>query len=190
VLVRLLPAYQRVPGRVLIALVSLLLVAAALGVFLLARVLDNERDDGGAERRNGPRSVSLQELRAVADSLPHPLYWAGTFPGFKLELTRSLDGNLYVRYLPKDVSPGDKRGVFTTIGTYPMRDAFGTVKRAGRQEGAVETPAPGGGIAVSLKARPSVYLAYPGTQVLVEIYARRPGRAHELLRSGRVGPVR
>jgi hypothetical protein len=187
VLVRLLPVYQHL--RAVIALVALLVVAAALGVILLARVFDDGKD-GGGERSDEPRSVSIQELRAFAVSLPHPLYWAGTIPGFKLELTRSRDGNLYVRYLPKDVPTGDKRGVFTTIGTYPMRDAFGTVKRAARRKGAVESPAPGGGTAVSLKARPSVYLAYPGTEVLVEIYARRRGRAHELLRSGRVGPVR
>jgi hypothetical protein len=193
-LVRLRPAYQHLRGgvlhgRVVIALIALVAIAAALGVVLLARVLDNG-EGGGGERGNEPRSVSLQELRAFADSLSHPLYWAGSLPGFKLELTRSRDGNIYVRYLPNDVPTGDKRGLFTTIGTYPMRDAFGTVKRAGRREGAVETPAPGGGIAVSLQARSSVYLAYPGTEVLVEIYARQPGRANELLRAGRVGPVR
>jgi hypothetical protein len=188
VLVRLLRACQRVPGRVVIALVALLLVAAALGVVLLVRVLHNGKD--GGERRSEPRNVSVQELRAVADSLPHPLYWAGTMPGFKLELTKTRDGNLYVRYLPEDVPSGDKRGLFTTIGTYPMRDAFEMVKRAGRQKGAVESPAPGGGIAVTLKSRPSIYLAYPGTEVLVEVFARRPGSARELLRSGRVGQIR
>jgi hypothetical protein len=189
VLVRLLPVYQRVRVGGVITLISLIAVTAALGVVLLTRLLDN-RSDGGGERRDEPRSVSVQELRAFAVSLPHPVYWAGTIPGFKLELTKSRNGNVYVRYLPKGVSTGDRRGLFTTIGTYPVRDAFGTVKRAGRRKGAVESPAPGGGIAVSLKARPSVYLAHPGTEVLVEIYARRPGRARELLRSGRVGPVR
>ena len=190
----MLPAHQHLPwgvsrGRALIALVALLAVAAALGVVLLVRVLDDGENNGG-ERGNEPRTVSLQELRAFADSLPHPLYWAGSLPGYRLELTRSRDGNIYVRYLPNDVPTGDKRGIFTTIGTYPMRDAFMTVKRAGHRKGAAESPAPGGGIAVSLKARPSIYLAYPGTQVLVEIYARRPERARELLRSGLVGPVR
>jgi hypothetical protein len=170
------------------ALVALLAATAALGVVLFSRLGDDEDDP--AEPRAEPRSVSVRELRAFADSLPHPLYWAGTFPGFKLELTASANGNVYVRYLPKDVAIGDRRPLFTTIGTYPMRNAFASLKKAGRQEGTVETPAPGGGIALSRKARPSVYLAYPGAEVLVEIYARRQGRAQELLQSGRVGPVR
>lgn len=186
-LVRLLPARLHLRGFV-IAFLTLLI--AALCAVSLARVLDDREGSGGGERDDEPRTVSPQELRAFAASLPHPLFWAGTFPGFRLELTSSRDGNLYVRYLPKQAPAGDKRGLFTTIGTYPMRDAFGTVKRAGRQKGAVESLAPGGGIAVSLKARPSVYLTFPGTEVLVEIYARRAGRAQELLRSGRVGPVR
>jgi hypothetical protein len=188
VLVRLFPASQRLHGGG-IALIVLVVIAGSLGAVLLARALDNGNDSGG-EGLNEPRNVSVQELRAFADSLPHPLYWAGTMPGFKLELTSSPDGNLYVRYLPTDVPAGDKRGVFTTIGTYPMRDAFGRVKRAGRQKGAVKSPAPGGGIAVSLESPPSVYLAYPGAEVLVEVFAHRPGSALELLRSGRVGPVR
>jgi hypothetical protein len=184
---QVLPGHQRFLLGVVIAVVALSVAVATVGVVFLLR--DDDTGDR-AERRAEPRIVSLQELREFAGSLPHPLYWAGTFPGFKLELTTSANGNIYVRYLPKDVAIGDRRPLFTTIGTYPMRNAFAALKKAGRQEGTVETPAAGGGIALSRRTRPSVYLAYPGAEVLVEIYARGQGRAQELLQSGRVGPVR
>jgi hypothetical protein len=52
-------------------------------------------------------------------------------------------------------------------------------------------PAPGGGLATWSTERPSsVYLGFPGSNVLVEVYDPSPKRARELALSGRVGRVR
>ena len=137
-----------------------------------------------------PTEVSVQELRAFAGASDHATYWAGTVPGFKLELTETEDGNDYLRYLPQDVAIGDAKPTYTTIGSYPVDDAYGVATRSAKENNLEKLEVPGGGIAVVRDAKPrTVYLAYPGSNVLAEVYAADPNQAQDLAASGKVGPV-
>ena len=163
--------------------------AVLLAVAIVSAVLSLIDDDGVAEVGK-PTEVSVQELRTFADESGHAVYWAGTVPGFKLELTTTADGNDYVRYLPEDVAIGDKKPTYTTIGSYPADDAYGIATRSARENDFRKMETAGGGIAVLRDVKPqTVYLAYPGSNVLVEVYAADPRQARDLTVSGRVGPV-
>jgi hypothetical protein len=162
-------------------------LAVAFGVWLLLL-----RDDGGSASPAGPVStaVSRDELRALPGRTGHPVYWAGPRARHTYELTRPTDGSVYVRYLPAGVAAGDRRPAFTTIGTYPRRGAVRVLRRLGREGGMVSFPLDGGGIAVYSRARPtSVYLAFPGRDLHVEVYDPSPRDARRLARSGRIRPV-
>ncbi len=54
----------------------------------------------------------------------------------------------------------------------------------------VRAPTPSGGLATwSRKRRSSVYLAYPGTDQLIEVFSPRAGDARRLVLARDVGPV-
>jgi len=145
-------------------------------------------EDRGASA-GGPRIVSAEGLRTFAAS--RPLYWAGTVPGTTIELSEAARGRVFVRYLSGGAQPGDRRPAFTTVATYPSPRAYQETARAGRLEGATRRPAPGGGLAVWRRNRPtSVYLAFPGDDVLIEVYDPNAERARGLVLDGEVGPVR
>jgi hypothetical protein len=167
---------------------AVIAVAAALvfGVWLVLR-----NDDGASKgKRSEPESASVGELRDLARSAGHPVYWAGTPKGYTYELTRNAKGEIYIRYLPVGVPVGDKRPDFLAIGTYPHPGAFGTAQKAAKRPGEFVRKLPGGGLAVSGKELPgSVYLAYPGTDYLIEVYDPSPARARRLVLSGRVRPI-
>ena len=172
--------------RGLLIVAALVVIGLGVGAYLLL-----SGDDDSSKAGNGPAEVSAKQLRSFAADQSAPVYWAGTTTGFKLELTKSKRGNVYVRYLPDNVGIGDRRPIFTTIGSYPMANAFAVAQKAARQKGMTKQDVPGGGIAVLRKGgSKSVYLAYPGSNVLVEVYAAKPEDARRLALSGRVGPVR
>ena len=168
-------------------LVAAGIVAAA--VVLAVVLLAGDDGDGEVVKTGVATEFSTSELRSFARSQPRAVYWAGVTPGFKFELTRTRTGNVFVRYLPEGVAAGDKRDTFTTVGSYPVNDAFRVASRAAKQRGAVRADAPGGGIVVARARSRSAYLAYPGATVLVEVYASEPGAARRLALSGRVGPI-
>jgi hypothetical protein len=167
------------------AIVLLATVAATVALLL------SDGDDGDSPARGAPREVSVQELRSAAEAAGHPVYWAGAIPDRRLELTETARGHLFVRYLPEGARAGDDRPAFTAVGSYPLEDAYQSAARSAARRGSVRREAPGGGIAVWTRGRPtSVYLAYPGSDVLVEVYDPSAARARQLALSGEVGPVR
>lgn len=172
------------------AVVAAIVALAVLATIVLAIVLI--AGDDKKEIENGKATeVSAKELRSFAKSSSHAVYWAGPTPGFKLELTKTSRGNVYVRYLPEDVAIGNRSALYTTLGSYPIGNAFAVATKAGQERGASKANAPGGGIAVARRNRPrSTYLAYPGGDVLVEVYAADAKQARALALSGRVGVVR
>ena len=86
---------------------------------------------------------------------------------------------------------GDERPAFTTVGTYAFDGAYREVQRRGEGEGIQTRQAPGGGLATWSEGRPtSVYLGFPGSDLLVEVYDPDPQRARALALAGEVGPVR
>jgi hypothetical protein len=138
---------------------------------------------------SGPTGASIADLRRLAASLGHPIYWAGPLRGFVYELTRTPDGRVYVRYLPSGVAVGSTKP-FLTVATYPVPNAFAATKAAGVGDGAVHI-AIRNGVAFYSRQRPtSVYLAYPGSNYQIEVFDPSPRAAHRIVASGQVQPVR
>jgi len=180
-------AAARGGGRKLVAALALVAVAVAILVWLLVR-------DDGTERSSPKRAtatgVSLEKLNAIAATVPHPVYWAGAQPGSTYELTRTGDGRIYIRYLPRGTKPGSARGDFLTVGTYPQQNAFETLKATATAQDAETIPLSGRGLAFQDSNRPtSVYAAYPGSDYQVEVFAPSGGRALELVRAGKLAPL-
>jgi hypothetical protein len=79
---------------------------------------------------------------------------------------------------------------FLTVGTYPQRDAFATIAAARKRPNEIVSNLGNGGFAVSSPQRPqSVYFAYPGSKLLVEVYDPSPTRASSLVTQQRIVPV-
>jgi len=137
-----------------------------------------------------PQLVSQQQLAAYAKTLPNPVYWAGPQQSLSYELTKTAGGSTYVRYLPKGVAAGDPRPIFLTVGTYPRPNAFATVQQAAKQNPRSAVNLPAGGLAVpSPRSAKSVYLSYPKSPVLVEIFSTNPARSLSLARQRAIVPV-
>ena len=131
-----------------------------------------------------------QARRHHARSLGHPVYWAGApRGGAHLELSETPDRKVYVRYLPAGVKIGAKAGQLT-IATYPVPAALASLRRAAGSPGGKTSALPGGGLVLSNADRPTnVYVAYPRTDLQIEVYDPANGRALQLVRGGRLAPV-
>jgi hypothetical protein len=163
------------------------LVIAAAAVFLIWLVLI--RDDSG---NGGPAStaVTVGELHNLSAEVDHPVYWAGPRPATTYELTRTKRGDVFIRYLPDGVPVGDERPNYLTVGTYPYRRAYATLRQSAEREGTKTGSLPNGGIYLIGPERPnSVYVAYPGQDVQIEVFAPSEKRARELVTSGRIHPL-
>jgi hypothetical protein len=150
-----------------------------------------------------PTLTSAGELRALASSARQPVYWVGEQPGTKLELTRTTTGRIFIRYLPEGAQIADPSLAYPFVATYRYPKAFDAVEKASRASGAVVRKLPSGGLAVQSRRGPElvkataqplpsppVFLAYPGSDYLVEVYDRSADRALGLVSSRRVRPVR
>ena len=172
-----------------VRLAASLALAIVVGVAVWLIVKGNGSSRPTATSSTGS-AATLKTLRALPGEVGHPVYWAGTRRGYTLELTQ-VDGNLFIRYLPPGVAVGDPRPDFLTIGTYRVSGAYGSLRRQGARRGGHLRRAAGGGIAVWSDSRPqSVYLAFPRTDLQVEIYDASATRARRLAVSGAVEPIR
>jgi hypothetical protein len=136
------------------------------------------------------RAASRAQLRALASVLGHPVYWAGARRNTTYELTRTKDGRVYVRYLPRGVRVGDNSARYDTVGTYPQRETLTNLSAAAAKLQATVFDLPGGGRAYIDTQRPtSAYLAYPGADVQVEVYTPDPARTERLVTSREIRPV-
>jgi hypothetical protein len=169
--------------------VAIAVVAAAAGAAALL-LLSND-DDGTRPAPKGIEEtpVSAAQLRELRRVLEHDVYWLGPRRSYSYELTETADKSVYVRYLPPGVLPGDPRA-FTVVATYRDRRPLRRLRMLARNRGRI-TSVRGGGRAVISRAKPtSVYLSYPGTDLVIEVFDPSPARARRLAISGRVVPVR
>jgi len=167
----------------LAAVVGLALTAVGAAVLLTG-------EDAQQAPPGTPTEASVAQLRALAEKADAPIYWAGTAPGTRFEVTETRGGKVFVRYLPPDVKVADKRAGFLTVGTYPYRRAYAVTDESSLKEGMARADAPGGGLAVWSKKRPnSIYVAYPGSELLVEVFSPEASEAQRLVLEGSVGPV-
>ena len=168
-------------------------IGVSIVLVLVAIVLVLQGSNGESPAQaigSSPRLVGTPELEAFEDSLGHAVYWAGERRPDEVELSQEADGSIYLRYLPPGTDAGDPRPRFLTVGTYPVADAVGALRRTAAKAGTTLGRAPGGGVVlVNPSSQGSVYLAYPGSDLQIEVYDPTPGRALGLIRSGAIRPV-
>jgi hypothetical protein len=161
---------------------ALIVVALAVGVVIwLAR-----RDNGSSSPSFNATAVSAAQIRRLATSVGHPVFWAGRKQGYTYELTRAPNGAIFVRYLPPGVKVGSKKP-YLTIATYPFAGAFPALQAVVRQRGVTRLTVAHGGLAEVAKKDPqSVHVAYPGVDFQVEVYDPTPGAATGLVAAGQL----
>ena len=182
-----------------IGAVVALALAIAFVVWLVVRGNDNSSSTAKTKTPTPAKTVpklhetvkaaSVPTLRALAHASGHPIYWAGTQPKVKYELTQVTDGRIYIRYLPRGVPLGTKH-VYPIVATYPVPNAYKAVRTAAKESGAVTFHTKRGGLAVyNQSATTNVYLAFPGSKYQVEVFDPNPSRARQLVRSGTIRPI-
>jgi hypothetical protein len=171
-------------------------VLAVLAAVLLISLLDggdnNSSSATTAESGSGTAAVivSAEELSEKANEQESPVYWAGEQEGTEIEFSQPEAGRTYVRYLTGGAEAGDPGAEFLTIGTYEFTDPTKALKEQAEQPNGVLASAPGGGVVFFDTTRPqSVYLAYPGEEVQIEVYDPNPKRSIGLVSSGLIVPV-
>jgi hypothetical protein len=144
---------------------------------------DQQVSSGAAE------VVSADSLREAASD-GTPIYWAGEQPGTELELSQPDEDRTYVRYLTGDAAAGDERADFLTVSTYAQPNAVAVLHRQSKRSGGTIAHAPGNATVYYERANPrSVYLAYPGSSVEIEVYDPSFARALQVVNEGRIAAV-
>src|SRR5262245_24457115 len=167
----------RTPAAIVIA------VAAAFVVWLVAR-------DGGSAKSD-PEAVSPAQLRDLAASVGHPIFWAGSRPGTTYELVKADNSSILVRYLPAGVAVGDK-GQYLTVATYPFPGAYAAIQSVSKEKGSTTIPLGNGGAAETsapVSASTNVHVAYLGVDYQAEIYDPTQGRAAALVKDGELAAL-
>lgn len=168
------------------------LIALAFVVAVVAWVASRDDGDeaGPAPVESAPRIVDEDELRVIAASTGHTVYWAGPMPGRSLEAVESSDGSVVVRYQRAGVEAGEGPATVLTVASYPIADPAGAIDAVSGRPGAIVRESPDGRTVVTSEDNPrSVYFASPENGVQVEVYDPSPKRAMSLALSERVAPV-
>jgi hypothetical protein len=165
--------------------------ARALQLVLSGKITPLESTTGPTQPTSARRrAVTLRQLRAVDSAAGKAVYWLGPRSGMTYELTETRDGRIYVRYLARGTKVGDPKP-HTTVGTYPFRNPVAAVKSIAKETGGRTFSIARGGLAAVDGRHPtSVYVAFPGVNYQIEVFDRSAARARQLVRSGRVAPVR
>jgi hypothetical protein len=167
--------------------VVVLAIVVGLIVWLIVKGGDDDKNTAASPPAT---AATVDTLRTLRGQLGHDVYWAGKRSRFTLELTQ-VNGNTFIRYLPSGIGVGDPRPNYLTIGTYPKARSYALLQRQARQRANQSRQAARGGLAVWSDGRPqSVYLAYPGSDVQIEVYDPSAARARRLATSGAVKPIR
>ena len=170
--------------RVRLGAVVAVALAVGLGAWLLVR------DDDSTPERAEPVATTVADLQRLDEQSGHPVYWVGPQPGTKYEVTRTSNGNVYIRYLTQAAAIGDERPNYLTVGSYPFNGAYATLRKSARQEGTKSGTLPNGGIYIVSRERPnSVYAAYRGTDLQIEVFSPSASQARQLVASGKIRPV-
>jgi hypothetical protein len=176
------------PNRMRIGAIVAVAVAVGFVAWLLLKGDDNNGESSG--KGSGPKAVNVENLRNLARSSEAPIFWAGPRAGYTYEYTRTKNGNVYVRYLPKGAPVGD-RTPFLTVATYPLPNGYARLSAASQRAGSESRRIRGGGLVVYPKqAGQRAYLAYPGGKYQVEVFDPTVGRAARVTLSGRVLAIR
>jgi hypothetical protein len=168
------------------------LIASAMGAGLTLLV---HRGSSGAAlgatppqlEADTPTVVTPDELASLS-STAHPVYWAGSMSGRRLEVTSTGKGT-FVRYLPAGMRVGLREQALT-VATYELADAWDVAQQAAGRKDARKRALADGTVAIWRTSRPTnVYLARPDSTVLVEIFDPDAASARRLSVSGQIQPV-
>jgi hypothetical protein len=160
---------------------AVVVLAVAIGLVLWLALRDNGTSTSAT---SNVTSVSAGQLRDLAASVRHPVFWLGAKQGFTYELTRTSNGSIYVRYLPPGVSLGAKEP-YLTVATYPFTGAYQAIQSVANARGATRITLARGGVAeVARGDQTSAHAAYPGVDYQVEVFDPTPGTASALVQSG------
>jgi hypothetical protein len=167
-------------------------IAIAVGFVLWAAIVWwGDGDSSVAPQGQGtePVALSASGLSTLTAAMRDPVYWVGAEAGRTYELTQTADGQSYVRYLPPGVQAGDPRALLT-VATYPMESAYASTESTAKRAGSVAIPVPGDAVAFHAEgSEGNAYVAFPGSDVQIEVYDPTPGRARRLVEQGAVVPV-
>ena len=111
------------------------LIAVGLAAFLVGWVAMNRGDDAPSVPGSGASAASESELKAFADSVSHPVYWAGPKEGYTYELTQTTNGLVYVRYLPEGTDVGRSSFAVPHGRDVPSRRRVRRASARGQSEG-------------------------------------------------------
>jgi hypothetical protein len=168
--------------------IALALVAVA-AVLLVVWLVSDDDDSAGGDA-GAAEIVSAESLGDAVTGEKEPVYWAGEQAGTELELSRPGEGRTYVRYLTDGAEAGDPRADFLTVGTYVQPDPVAALRRQGKEPGGVLGTAPGKAVVYFSRDQPqSVYMAYPGVDVEIEVFDPNFAHALQLVNSGQIVPV-
>jgi hypothetical protein len=166
------------------------LLLAVLGVALIVTiaVLLLGGDDGISLTPGQPQIVTVEELEDFADGADHAVYWAGERVDTRYELSETEEGRIFVRYLP---AAGGGGGGQLTVGTYPVPDAVGALRRAAREGHGKQIARSDNGAVVLIdpESPDNAHLAYPGEDLQIEIFSPVPREALRLAARNGVEPV-
>jgi hypothetical protein len=144
---------------------------------------------GPATPSSKPVAASVPDLKSLAGTLEHPVYWIGPKAGYTYELTQTPSGKIYIRYLPPGVKVGAAQP-YLTVATYPFPGAFASLKALTKQKDEVRIELPGDGIAlVNTQYPKSIHLAYPGSDYEVEIFDPAAARVRQIVSSNQVKTI-
>jgi hypothetical protein len=134
-------------------------------------------------------ATTAANLRSLAKSLGHPIYWAGPKPKDTLELTQTSTGQIYVRYLPKGVAVGTGKP-YLTVATYPFKGAFTALQALTTQKGVHKLTLKGGGIGLVDSTDPkSIHVAFPSVDYQIEVFDPAPAAVRKVVTSGHIVSV-
>ena len=169
------------------------IAATAVTVMLLAGCGGSGGSDSSSSSSTSPGAaeiVSADSLRDAASEAATPIYWAGEQDETELELSQPEKDRAYVRYLTGGAETGDERADFLTVGTYAQPNAVASLRRQSKRSGGTLGRAPGNATVYYDRGdAQSVYLAYPGSPVEVEVFDPSFKRALRLVESGQIAAV-
>ncbi len=182
------PTTSRLPGARWTKIIGVIAVLLGLGLWsVLQHETSSEPRDAAPE--SGAVAVSEQGIRTLAKALGQPIYWSGPASGFTYELSRTANGRIYLRYLPSGVQVGSSAR-YLTIATYPLANAFAATSLAAKRKTSVKVPAESGAVAFYNASSPTnVYVAFPGSNFQIEVYAPSAQSARRSVASGKIRSI-
>lgn len=185
------PSWRDTDGARIALVIVVALVAAALVYFLVIKNDDSSASTGADVGAGaGPQEVAEGDLSSLSGKVDFPVYWAGDQGQESLELTRTVDDRVFIRYLDEGVETGSPEPDFLTVGTYPLKNAYERLEEQAQEDGAVVDETPNGGLIVTNENAPtSVYIAFEDEDFQIEVFDPDPDLALDLATAGQIEPV-